>query len=160
MGPMPGAHGFDLEELEIFGAVAATGSFTAAAQELHYTQSAVSRRIAGLEAAIGVTLFVRQARGVRLTTAGADLRRRAEDILGRCASLAAELEAVRSGVAGRLRLGAFATANASLVPVALAAFRRAHPGVDMSVAEALTPALLDDLRAGALDCAVVSDHPT
>ena len=157
---MSNRHAFDLEDLAVFVEVARTGSFTAAASSLHYTQSGVSRRVASLEASVGVPLFARVARGVRPTAVGAGLLRHADEVLGRAALLAVELEAFRSGTGGRLRIGAFSTANASLVPTTLAAFQRERPDVATSVAEALTPALLDELRAGTLDCAVVSDYPT
>lgn len=153
-------HAFDLEDLAVFVEVARAGSFTAAAATLHYTQSGVSRRIAALEGAVGLPLFSRVARGVRPTAVGRGLLRHADEVLGRAALLSDELAAFRTGTGGRLRIGAFSTANASLVPTALDVFQRERPDVTTTVAEALTPELLDDVRSGALDCAVVSDYPT
>jgi DNA-binding transcriptional LysR family regulator len=152
-------HAFDLEDLTVFAEVARTGSFTAAAGALHYTQSGVSRRIATLEAAVGLPLFTRVARGVRTTAVGDGLLRHADEVLARADLLASELDAFRQGTGGRLRIGAFSTANASLVPTALDTFQRERPDVVTTVTEALTPQLLDDLRSGTLDCAVVSDYP-
>ena len=153
-------HGYGIEDLRVFCEVVRLGSFTGAARALHYTQSGVSRRMASLERATGGPLFARQARGVRLAPAGVVLHRHALDILGRLDAVAAEISAVRRGTGGRLRVGAFATANAALLPGALAAFLRARPDVETTVVEALTPELVASVRAGGLDLAVVSDYPT
>lgn len=153
-------HGYEIEDLRVFCEVARRGSFTGAATALHYTQSGVSRRIGALERATGGPLFVRRARGVSLTPVGAVLQRHALDILGRLDDAAADLRAVQQGQGGRLRIGSFATANAVLVPAALARFRERWPGVETSVVEALTPRLVDWLHAGELDVAVVSDYPS
>ena len=159
-GPGPDVAGYDLGDLAVFCEVVRRGSFTQAAAARHYTQSGVSRRIAALERASGGPLFVRQARGVRLTPAGAALHRHAVALLGRLAVAAEEVAAIRCGAGGRVRLGCFATAAAALVPAAVGAHRAAHPGVEVTVHEALTPRLVDAVRAGALDLAVVSDYPT
>ena len=154
------AHAYEVEDLRVLCEVERCGSFTGAASALHYTQSGVSRRVASLERATGGALFVRRARGVRLTPAGVVLHRHALDILGRLEAAADDVSAVRRGRGGRLRIGSFATANAVLVPTALAEFRRSSPGVETTVVEALTGALVGSLRAGELDVAVVSDYPS
>ncbi|GAA2388045.1 LysR family transcriptional regulator [Nonomuraea africana] len=145
--------------MRLFHEVAREGSFTAAAELLGYTQSAVSRRIAALEKEAGGPLFVRLARGVRLTPAGAALRRHAEAVLDRLDKAEEELAAIHRGGGGTLRIGAFATANVWLVPQALKAFKARRPEVELRLAEGLTGRLLDRLHAGALDVAVVSDYP-
>jgi DNA-binding transcriptional LysR family regulator len=154
------AHGLDVDDLRVLCAVADHGSFTAAAGALHYTQSGVSRRVASLERATGADLFTRQARGVRLTAAGQALHRHALDVLDRLDALAAEMTALRQGSGGRLRVGSFVTANTALVPQALRRFGRAHPDVHVTVAEALSGHLVEEVRRGGLDLAVVSDYPT
>ncbi|MFC6081685.1 LysR family transcriptional regulator [Sphaerisporangium aureirubrum] len=150
---------FDLDALRLLDVVARTGSFTAAAAELNYTQSAVSRRIAALERAAGGPLFERLARGVRLTPAGTVLHRHAREALERLDLASGELAAIHGGTGGRLRVGAFASANAVLVPEALRAFRREWPRVEISLVEGLSGALMTRLGDGALDIAVVSDYP-
>ncbi|MEU9451616.1 LysR family transcriptional regulator [Streptomyces sp. NPDC048277] len=143
--------------LRVFLDVARHGSFTVAARTLGWTQSAVSRQISSLEAALGGgPLFDRLPRGVRLTEAGRVLVPHAEAVTGALRGAARELTALREAAGGRLRFGAFATADAALVPHALAAFRARHPGVRLSREEGLTPGLLDRLAAGHLDLAVVS----
>src|SRR2546421_3129853 len=112
----------DIVWLEVFREVARRGSFTAAAQALSYTQSAVSRQIAALEQDTGTTLFDRVPRGVRLTDEGRCLLEHAEVVLGRLESARRDLAALRDLDIGRLRVGAFATADAALVPRAMATF--------------------------------------
>ncbi|MFI6033064.1 LysR family transcriptional regulator [Streptomyces sp. NPDC051315] len=143
--------------LRAFLEVARHGSFTVAARTLGWTQSAVSRQISSLEAAWGGgPLFDRLPRGVRLTEAGRVLKPHAEAVAETLREAGRELAALREGTGGRLRFGAFATADAALVPHALAAFRARRPGVRLTREEGLTPALLDRLSAGHLDVAVVS----
>ncbi|WP_443052595.1 LysR family transcriptional regulator [Streptomyces sp. NBC_00299] len=143
--------------LRAFLEVARLGSFTGAARTLGWTQSAVSRQISTLEGALGgAPLFDRLPRGVRLTEAGRVLVPYAEAITESLHGAVRELAALREVAGGRLRFGAFATADAGLVPQALAAFRAAHPRVRVTREEGFTPALLDRLTAGHLDLAVVS----
>ncbi|WP_250574461.1 LysR family transcriptional regulator [Nonomuraea sediminis] len=150
---------FDAATLRLFDEVATSGSFTAAAELLGYTQSAVSRRIAALERAVGGPLFERLARGVRLTPAGAALHRHAVAVLDRLARAKQELAAIHAGSGGVLRIGAFATANVDLVPATMKAFAARHPRVELRMVEGLSARLLDRLDTGALDVAVVSDYP-
>jgi DNA-binding transcriptional LysR family regulator len=143
--------------LRVFLDVARHGSFTVAARTLGWTQSAVSRQIASLESALGgAPLFDRLPRGVRLTEAGRVLVPYAEAVVERLHAAGRDLAALREVAGGRLRLGAFATADAALVPRAIAAFRARHPGVRLTREEGLTPVLLDRLASGGLDLAVVS----
>jgi DNA-binding transcriptional LysR family regulator len=116
-----------LETLDAFLAVARYGSITGAAQALGFTQSAVSRQVATLEAQTGTRLFDRLARGVTLTDEGRCLLPHAEAMVSRLATARRDLDALRGLGAGRLRVGAFPTALAALVPRALAAFRSANP---------------------------------
>ncbi|MEV4549950.1 LysR family transcriptional regulator [Nonomuraea wenchangensis] len=150
---------FDAAALRLFDEVARSGSFTAAAELLGHTQSAVSRRVAALERAAGGPLFERLPRGVRLTPAGAALHRHAVAVLDRLERAGEELAALHAGRGGTLRLGAFATANVDLVPGTLKRFAARRPGVELRLVEGLTTKLLARLRAGALDAAVVSDYP-
>ncbi|MFI5934176.1 LysR family transcriptional regulator [Actinoplanes sp. NPDC051494] len=148
-----------IQGLEVFVTVARRRSFTSAAQALGYTQSAVSRQIATLEKELGAALFDRRGRGVELTDQGRSLLPHAEAVLDRLDTAQHDLDALRDLGGGRLRVGAFPTAVAALVPRALAAFRTAYPKVDLSLLEGLTPALLDRLARGDADLAVVSAAP-
>lgn len=145
--------------LEVFLTVARRRSFTAAARALGYTQSAVSRQIAVLEKDLDAELFDRRARGVELTEQGRTLLPHAEALLGRLTAAQRDLDALRGIGGGRLRVGAFPTAVAALVPRALAAFRTAYPKANLSLVEGLTPHLLQQVHAGDADLAVVSAPP-
>jgi DNA-binding transcriptional LysR family regulator len=136
--------------------VARHGSFTGAALSLTYTQSAVSRQISALEAEVGSSLFDRQARGVQLTEAGRRLVVHAAAILDRLDTARKELVDLREKRVGRLRLGAFATADASLVPQAVAAFSARYPDVQLSLHEGFSTELLRWLMEGQLDLALIS----
>ncbi|WP_246632273.1 LysR family transcriptional regulator [Pseudonocardia nigra] len=149
----------DLADLRLLVAVAEHGSFTRAATRLRYTQSAVSRRVAGLERAAGVPLFRRDARGVRLTAAGAALHRHAQVVLRAVDDAAAAVAAVRDGTAGPLRIGAVPTANAALVPRALARLEERHPDVEVRLREGGSVGLASAVAAGELDLAVVFAVP-
>ncbi|MET7960478.1 LysR family transcriptional regulator [Micromonospora zamorensis] len=145
-----------LNALQVFRAVAEHGSITAAARSLRYTQSAVSRQIAALEAETGSPLLDRLPRGVALTEQGRCLLGHAEAVLDRLDTARRDLAALRDLSAGRLRVGAFPTAVAALVPRALASFKSDHPEVALSLVEGLTPGLLKRLVDGDADVAVVS----
>jgi DNA-binding transcriptional LysR family regulator len=150
---------FDTAALEVLCEVARHGSFTAAARSIGYTQSAVSRQIAALESKAGSPLFERLPRGVRPTPAGRVLVEHATVVLARLRSAGEELDALRRLQGGWLRIGAFPTADATLVPLAVSGFRARHPGVHLTLAEGVTPLQLARLGQGELDLAVVSDYP-
>jgi DNA-binding transcriptional LysR family regulator len=141
--------------LRVLREVAQAGSFSAAAQSLGYTQSAVSRQMAALEAVVGRPLFERGRRGVALTAAGARLLPRAIRVLDELDAAIRET-AGDEVAAGPVRLGAVATAVAGLVPKALATLPRE---LRVTVREGTTPALTRALRAGTLDLAVLARTP-
>ncbi len=142
--------------LVTFMAVARSRSFGAAAQELGYTQSAVSQQIAALERGVGQRLFERPGgpKPVELTSAGEVLRVHAEGILASVARAEADLEAIRAGTSGRISVGVFQSASVRILPEVLSRFRREHPGVDVRSFETDDQAtLLDGLASGQLDVA-------
>jgi DNA-binding transcriptional LysR family regulator len=149
----------DVRRLRVLRAVSQHGSFSAAADALSYTQSAVSQQIAALEREAGTLLVQRNARGVRLTDAGAALVRHTEVILSRLADAEAELDAIAGLRSGRLRMAAFPSAGATIMPKAIGRFREEHPGVDLT----LQPAEPDEvgalLKAGDVDIALTIDAP-
>ena len=149
----------DTQLLAVFRTVARHGSITAAARHLRFTQSAVSRQIATLEAEVGAPVFDRLPRGVALTEQGRTLLPHAEAVLDRLTALRRDLDQLHGLGSGRLRVGAFPTAVAALVPRALASFRSAYPKVALSLVEGLTPGLLERLIAGDADLVVVSSSP-
>lgn len=148
----------DIAGLTAFREVAVHGSITAAAKSLRYTQSAVSRQIAALEESLAVSLFDRGSRGVRLTDEGRLLLGHAQAVLDRLETARRDLVALRDLDGGRLRIGAFATAEAVLVPRAMAAFSAAHPRVELSLTDGVSASQVTRLRAGELDVAVLNVH--
>jgi DNA-binding transcriptional LysR family regulator len=149
----------DTQLLEVFRTVAHLGSITAAARRLRFTQSAVSRQIGALETELGSRVFDRLPRGVALTEEGRALLPYASQVLDGLDGARRAVGEVRALGTGRLRVGAFPTAVAALVPAALASFRQAYPEVGLSLVEGLTPRLLERLAAGEADVAVVSSSP-
>src|SRR5204863_7028112 len=145
----------DVRRLRVLREVAAHGSFSAAAESLAYTQSAVSQQIAALEREAGTVLVDRSARGVTLTDAGEALVRHADAILARLADAEAELEAIAGLRGGRLRLVAFPSAGATLAPRAVAAFRERHPAVDITLIPGEPEDGLAALKAGETDIALL-----
>jgi DNA-binding transcriptional LysR family regulator len=141
----------DVRRMRVLREVAARGSFSAAADALAYTQSAVSQQIAALEREAGIRLVDRNARGVRLTDAGRALVEHADAILARLADAEAELEAIAGLRGGRLRLASFPSAGATIMPEAIARFRDRHPGVELTLEPAEPEPSLARLRAGEVD---------
>jgi DNA-binding transcriptional LysR family regulator len=147
----------DTRRLKVLCEVARHGSFSAAADSLGYTQPAVSRQIATLEAETGAVLVRRVPQGAVLTDAGRLLVERAESILTRLDEAESELHELLGMGSGRLRVASFASAASSIVPLAIARFRELHPAVELSVAMADPVDSLPRLRAGELDMALSHD---
>ena len=145
------------QRLAVLRELAERGSFTAAADALSYTQSAVSQQISALERDVGATLVERDRKRVRLTEAGEILLVHAEAILGRIEHAERELEAYREARAGRLRLAAFESAGAAMVPAAVATFYERHPGVELSVVQMEPEEATAALENRRLDLAVLYD---
>ncbi len=144
--------------LRVLRQVAESGSFTAAAAQLGYTQSAVSRQAAALERSAGATLFERHPDGVRLTAAGLVLLRHGRAILDALDAADRELtgEVPRTEA---VRLGAFLSAGAAVLPATLARLARTNPQVRVTTREGTSPGLVRALRAGTIDIAVLAARP-
>ena len=145
--------------VRVLSEVVRRGSFSAAAEALSYTQSAVSQSIARLEAETGATLIVRDRSGVRPTAAGASLVENAEGIFARIEAADTELAAGLGGRAGRLRMASFPSAGATLMPLAIATFRERHPDVALTLAEGEPEEIAPRLRAGEFDLALLFEFP-
>ena len=141
--------------LRVLKEVADHGSFSAAAEALSYTQSAISQQIATLESESGLTLLERHPRGVSLTAAGQTLVGHAEGILTRLEAAEESLAAIAGLRGGRLRMASFPTAGATLMPLAIATFRAAYPDVELTLAEGEPEQIVPRLRAGELDLALL-----
>jgi molybdate transport repressor ModE-like protein len=144
----------DVRRMRVLREVAQRGSFSAAAEALSFTQSAVSQQIAALEREAGAVLVERNARGVRLTEAGEAVVRHTDAILARLEEAEAELEAIAGLRGGRLRLAAFESAAATVMPLAIARFTKAHPAVELSMTLMEPEDALPGMRAGDIDLAI------
>lgn len=122
-----------LAQLEAFVTVARTGAISRAADELLVSQPALTARIQGLEAALGVELLVRSRSGSRPTDAGRALLPYAERALSAVIAGRSAVADVASGMAGRLTIGAAPAVSTYVLPAVLHRFRGAHPGVQLSV---------------------------
>src|SRR5919202_84775 len=123
----------DVRRMRVLREVAAQGSFSAAAEALSFTQSAVSQQVAALEREAGAKLVERGARGIRLTPAGQALVSHADAILSRLDDAEQELAAIAGLRGGRLRVASFQSAGATLIPRALGEFHKHHPEVELTV---------------------------
>jgi len=144
--------------LRVLQQIAESGSFTAAAARLGYTQSAVSRQAVSLERSAGTTLFDRRPDGVRLTPAGLTLLRHARTILDCLAAAESDL----TGTVPRtelVRLGLFLSAGAIILPAALTRLTATDPQITVTTTEGTTPTLIRALRAGSIDLAVLTSRP-
>ncbi|HVW18198.1 MAG TPA: LysR family transcriptional regulator [Solirubrobacteraceae bacterium] len=149
----------DVRRLRVLKEVAIRGSFSAAAEALSYTQPAVSQQVAALEREAGTVLVRRSARGVRLTEAGEVLVSHAEAILSRLAEAEADLQALTGVQAGRLRLMAFDSAGATIMPPAIARLRERHPGIEVTLEPGEGDAATAAVRAGDVDVALDVSWP-
>jgi DNA-binding transcriptional LysR family regulator len=141
--------------LVVLREVVSRRSFSAAAEALSYSQSSVSQAVATLEAELGVTLVERDRRGVRPTAAGSALVAHADGILARLEAAESEVAAIAGLRAGRLRVASFPSAGAALMPIAIATFRAAHPGVEVTLSEGEPEEIVPRLRGGEFDLALV-----
>jgi DNA-binding transcriptional LysR family regulator len=149
----------NVARLQVLRVVAKSGSLTAAAAELNYTTSAISQQISLLERETGSRLLERHSRGVRLTEAGRVLAEHAGTVLSDLRMAEAALTAVNRGQSGRLHFGSFITANAVLMPRAVAAFQAARPQVSLQLAEMDRDEALAAVRDHDLDLALVYEFP-
>lgn len=145
-----------LRQLRYFDALATHGHFGHAAQACSITQPALSVQIKELELELGVTLFERGARQVRLTMFGEEFAPRVREILRAMDELADMARASRQQFTGRLRIGVIPTIAPYLLPAIIRALTQSHPGLEIHVRETLTTRLLNELAESQLDAAIVA----
>jgi molybdate transport repressor ModE-like protein len=150
----------DVKRLRILREVAQRGSFSAAADELYLSQSAVSQQIATLEREVGMKLLDRTREGPKLTEAGRVLVSHSDAAIARLEEAERELAAIAGLEGGELRLASFPSASATLLTEAVSIFHERHPKVRLSIADAEPEESLPRLRGGELDLALSFDYPT
>ncbi|MEU8204481.1 LysR family transcriptional regulator [Streptosporangium sp. NPDC049046] len=148
----------DVRRLRLLRDLARLGTIAAVAQVHTYTPSAVSQQLAALQREAGVALLERTGRRVTLTPAGVALVEHTETVLAELEAASATLAAARSGLIGTMRIGAFPTAVHTLLPAALVALGRDHPGLALMVTELDPAAAPDALRERHLDVALLHDY--
>ncbi|WP_374198336.1 LysR family transcriptional regulator [Microbacterium sp. NFH-22A-Y] len=156
---MPDAPDLDVQVLRTVRAIADTGSITAAAAALGYSQPAISQQLRRLEARLGVAIVERVGRGVRLTEAGRVLARHAPAVTHAFDAAAEELAQLRGLRTGVVRLVAFPSASPVLVPRLIAALAVAHPGLSLTYVEAEPPEAVEAIREDRADIALTFSYP-
>ena len=150
----------DLKRLRVLAEVARRGSFSAAADALYLSQSAVSQQVATLEREVGLSLLERTNGGPKLTDAGRTLVDHGEAAIARLEEAEQEVAAIAGLEGGELRIASFPTASAILLTEALAEFSGSHPNVRLSVTQAEPEQSLPMLHAAEIDLALTFDYTT
>src|ERR671924_807106 len=149
----------DLKRVRVLSEVVRQGSFSAAADSLHLSQSAVSQQVATLEREVGMSLLERTRNGPKLNHSGQVLLGHAEAAIARLEEAEHELKAIAGLAGGELRVASFPSASATLLTEALGEFRARFPDVRLSVTEAEPEDSLPRLLAAEIDLAIVFDYP-
>jgi LysR family hydrogen peroxide-inducible transcriptional activator len=146
----------ELHQLRYFCAVAETGSFSRAAEQSHVSQPSLSQQIMKLEDELGARLFDRLGRSVRLTDVGKTFLPRARSVLRELEVARGDVVESKDSIGGPISIGVIPTVAPYFLPSRLTAFSRKFPQVQLSVIEEITPVLLDRLRAGTVDVAILA----
>ncbi|MBT2499648.1 LysR family transcriptional regulator [Agromyces sp. ISL-38] len=149
----------DLQTVRVVRQIAEHGSLTAAAASLGYSQPAVSQQLQRFEERTGIALVERVGRGIRLTESGRVLARHAFAVTTALEAAAGELAEIRGLRAGRVRLVAFPSASATLVPRLIASLASEYPGVAVTYVEAEPPEAVEAVRADRADLAITFSYP-
>jgi len=144
-----------LHKLEVLCRVVELGGVGRAAEALFVTQPVVTAHVRSLEERLGTKLFYREGRRLHLTESGRVVHAWAEDVLGRTRELDRHLAGLSEGSRGSVALGASMSLGSYRLPSILTSYQRAHPGVELRLGISDTEHMIEDVRAGAFDFAVV-----
>jgi len=150
------AGGMDLRQLEIIRAIADTGSFTAAGEKLHVSQSAISRQIILLEEELGEPVFHRIGRRIRITPAGESLLQLSHRVFQDLQETVSGISDKRESLRGTMRLVGGMTVCLYVFPALLAEVRRIHPHLDLKITVGSAERSIAMLRAGAGDLGMIT----
>lgn len=145
----------ELRQLEYFVAVAEEANFTRAAERVHISQSGISAQIRALESELGAALIDRSSRRATLTVAGKAALEHARAALGAAEAVRQAVDEVTTLIRGRFHVGMVTACTVPGLFDALSAFHTAHPGVEIALAEDNSDRLIEQVRAGELDLALV-----
>jgi molybdate transport repressor ModE-like protein len=148
----------DVKRMRVLREIAAQGSFSAAADVLYLSQSAVSQHMAALEREVGQKLVERTSGGPHLTQAGEVLVSHADAVLARLDEAERELSALAGLRGGRLRVASFPTASATLLTTAMSRFAELYPEVRLELREAEPEESVPQLKQGVHDLALVYSY--
>ena len=146
----------ELHQLRYFCAVAETGSFSRAAEQSHVSQPSLSQQIMKLEDELGARLFDRLGRSVRLTDTGRTFLPRARGVLRELEAAKGDVVEHKDSVGGSVTIGVIPTVAPYLLPPYLTSFSRKFPQAHVTVVEDITPMLLERVRAGTVDVAILA----
>ena len=149
-----------LDDLEAMLVLAETLHFGRAAERLHVSQPALSKRIQRMEAQVGGRLLVRGYRDVQLTEAGRLLAQRSRRLISEASDAVALAQRAARGEAGLLRIGFGIASIIELLPAVVTRFRRTHPNVQLTLRDMSTPDQVQALVSGALDVGFIRDRVT
>jgi DNA-binding transcriptional LysR family regulator len=149
---------FDLVDLQLFIAVADTGSITHGAMRVHLALASASARIKALEANLGVTLVRRRRRGIELTSAGESLRDHARAIMHEVAMMQGDLASFAQGIRASVHLLANTAGLSEHLPKALASFLREYPDISLDVEERESADIVGAIASGAADLGFAAEH--
>lgn len=146
----------EVHQMKYFCAIVDTGSFSRAAQQAHVSQPSLSQQIGKLEDELGARLFDRLGRTVRLTELGKTFLPRARAVLKELEAARSDVTEQKATIGGPLAVGVIPTIAPYYLPRVLAAFSGKYPQARLTVTEEITPLLLEHLRAGSVDVAIVA----
>jgi DNA-binding transcriptional LysR family regulator len=146
----------DLRQLEVIRAIAESGSFTAAGEKLHVSQSAISRQVLLLEEELGEPVFHRVGRRVRITPAGESLLQLSHRVFQDLEDTIAAISDRQESLKGTLRLVGGMTVGLYVFPTLLTEIRRAHPQLDLKISAGSTERCIAQLRAGVAELGMLT----
>jgi len=146
----------NLRQLRAFVSIGHLGSFTRAANALHATQPTLSAQISQLEESLGVRLFDRSTRSVTMTQVGRDLLPVVDKVLSDLAAVAVRARDVAQKNTGRVVVAALPSISSTLLPRAIAGFRKTYPGISIGLKDALAERIVDMIRSDEADFGISS----
>jgi LysR family transcriptional regulator, transcription activator of glutamate synthase operon len=150
----------EMRQLKYFLAVAESEHVTQASEALHVAQSAISRQISNLENELGVQLFIRQGRNVKLTPIGRNFKKHIEKAMQELDKAVIEVQEYLDPEVGEVRVGFPHSLAAYTMPTVVSAFRKRYPNVRFQLMQGTVAQMVDDMVSGELDVAFVSPVPT
>ncbi|SDB96690.1 ModE molybdate transport repressor domain-containing protein [Raineyella antarctica] len=148
----------EVKHLRLMAAIDRHGTLSGAARELGLSQPAITQQMQRLERDLATPLVTKQSRGVTLTSAGRVLLRHAAQVLPALQRAESEIAAIAGLRGGEIRISAFASGAAALLPKALARMAQEHPGISFRLGEAETEQSLELLRKGDCEIALVYEY--